>query len=124
MKILTSLAAFFLLLCLSMPIFAEEGHDPLNTLDALNHAIVSIYRVERLPSKITVDEEYNAIINNIAWGNITADPELLNLFTEMMNAYTENRLDAKDRDILRRQYEVQVNRAFLELKPLSHIRFC
>lgn len=121
MKILTSLAAIFLALAVSAPVLAEEGHDPLNTLDALNHAIVSIYRVEKIPSKVTVDEEYNTIINNIAWGNITADPELLNLFTEMMNAYTENKLDDKDRAMVRKQYEAQVNRAFLEVKPLSHL---
>lgn len=112
----------FILLLTSTSVHAEKENDPLNTLDALNHAIVSIYSVEREPSKVTIDEEYNKIINNIAWGNITADPELLNLFTEMMNAYTENRLDSKDRDLLRRQYEAQVNRAFLEVKPLSHIQ--
>lgn len=115
----------FCVVCLFLagPCFAEgEGEkDTLNTLDALNRAIVSIYRVERSPSKVTVDEEYDDIINNIAWGNITADQELVDLFTDMMKAYTENRLEEKDRELLRRQYEVQVNRAFLEVKPTSHV---
>lgn len=123
MKILRSLAIAALAIGISAPCFAaNEGHDPLTTLDALNHALVSIYRVERQPSKVTVDEEYNGIINNLAVGNITEDSELRDLFAKMMDAYTENRLDAKDRDMLRRQYEAQVNRAFLEVKPLSHIR--
>lgn len=123
MKILRSLAIAVLAIGVSAPcLAANEGHDPLTTLDALNHALVSIYRVERQPSKVTVDEEYNGIINNLAVGNITEDSELRDLFAKMMDAYTENRLDAKDRDMLRRQYEAQVNRAFLEVKPLSHIR--
>lgn len=123
MKILRSLAIAVLAIVVSAPCHAaNEGHDPLTTLDALNHALVSIYRVERQPSKVTVDEEYNGIINNLAVGNITEDSELRDLFAKMMDAYTENRLDAKDRDMLRRQYEAQVNRAFLEVKPLSHIR--
>ena len=113
--------AFVFQAVLISSIYAEEK-DPLNTLDAINHAIVSIYRVERNPSQAIVEEEYDDIINNVAWGNITADPELLNLFTEMMNAYTENRLDAKDREMLRKLYEVQVNRAFLEVKPIEHIK--
>lgn len=123
MKILRSLAIAVMAIGISAPcLAANEGHDPLTTLDALNHALVSIYRVERQPSKVTVDEEYNGIINNLAVGNITEDSELRDLFAKMMDAYTENRLDAKDRDMLRRQYEAQVNRAFLEVKPLSHIR--
>ena len=123
MKILRSLATAVLAIGISAPCLAAgEGHDPLTTLDALNHALVSIYRVERQPSKVTVDEEYNGIINNLAVGNITEDSELRDLFAKMMDSYTENRLDAKDRDMLRRQYEAQVNRAFLEVKPLSHIR--
>ena len=119
------IVSFFCVLCLlvASPCLAEgeDGKDPLNTLDALNRAIVSIYRVERSPSKVTVDEEYDDIINNIAWGNIAADQELVELFTDMMKAYTENRLEEKDRELLRRQYEVQVNRAFLEAKPTSHV---
>ncbi len=123
MKILHSLAVAFLVIGVSAPcLAADESHDPLTTLDALNHALVSIYRVERQPSKVTVDEEYNGIINNLAVGNITEDMELRNLFARMMDTYTENRLDAKDREMLRRQYEAQVNRTFLEVKPLSHIR--
>lgn len=119
------IVSFFCVLCLlvASPYLAEgeDGKDPLNTLDALNRAIVSIYRVERSPSKVTVDEEYDDIINNIAWGNIAPDLELMDLFTNMMGAYTENRLEEKDRELLRRQYEVQVNRAFLEVKPTSHV---
>ena len=119
------IVSFFCVLCLlvASPCLAEgeDGKDPLNTLDALNRAIVSIYRVERSPSKVTVDEEYDDIINNIAWGNIAPDLELMDLFTNMMGAYTENRLEEKDRELLRRQYEVQVNRAFLEVKPTSHV---
>ena len=122
MKILTSIAVCVLSICISIPVMADENSDALNTLDALNHAIVSIYKVEKRPSKVTVDEEYNAIINNIAWGNIKDDSEFQDLIREMMNAYTENRLEAKEREMLRRQYEVQVNRAFLEVKPLSHLQ--
>ncbi len=122
MKILTSIAVCVLSICISIPVRADENSDALNTLDALNHAIVSIYKVEKRPSKVTVDEEYKAIINNIAWGNIKDDSEFQDLIREMMNAYTENRLEAKEREMLRRQYEVQVNRAFLEVKPIEHIK--
>ena len=101
---------------------ADEEYDAQYTLLALNYAIMSIYRVEKIPSKVTVDEEYNGIINNLAVGNITDDQELIDLFTSMMDAYTEDKLEAKDRELIRRQYETQVNAAFLKVKPLSHIR--
>lgn len=123
MNVLKSvILSMFTTFILSISAYAESKNNALNTLNALNHAITSIYRVEQFPSKAIIDEEYNNIINNIAWGNITADLELLNLFTEMMNIYTENLLDAKDKELLKRQYEAQVNRAFFEVKPIEHIK--
>ena len=67
---------FFIVLILSflLPITIisrAEEYDAQHTLLALNYAIMSIYRVEKIPSKVTVDEEYNGIINNLAVGNIT-----------------------------------------------------
>ena len=121
-KIIFSILAVFLCFQWNDSAQAQEKYDALNTLHVLNYAIMSIYRVEKLPSKVTIDEEYSGIINNIAIGNIIDDQELLDLFTSMMTAYTESRLDDKDREIVRRQYEVQVNTAFLQVKPLSHIR--
>jgi len=118
---------FFIALMLSflLPvgmISRAEEYDAQHTLLALNYAIMSIYRVEKIPSKVTVDEEYNGIINNLAIGNITDDQELIDLFTSMMDAYTEDKLEAKDRELIRRQYEAQVNSAFLKVKPLKHIQ--
>ena len=117
---------FVLVLAFLLPLGANsraaEEYDAQHTLLALNYAIMSIYRVEKYPSRVTVDEEYNGIINNLAVGNITDDQELIDLFTSMMDAYTEDKLEDKDRELIRRQYEAQVNSAFLKVKPLKHIQ--
>lgn len=123
---IVSLALLAIAVC--NPLAAEKAQEDspsrehINTVQALNYAAMSVYRVEKIPSKVTVAEEYAGIINNIAFGNINDDPELKRLIESMMDAYTEERLSETYRDLLRRQYEVLVNQAFLKVKPISHIK--
>ena len=62
----------------------EEKYDPMNTMLALNLAIVSVHRIGQTKDKIVLDHEYQNIINNWALGNIESDNEMLDLYEEMM----------------------------------------
>ncbi|MDR1650233.1 MAG: sel1 repeat family protein [Synergistaceae bacterium] len=64
---------------------AGEPYDPANTMSALNMAIVSVHRIISAEDRIVLDAEYKNIINNLKFGNIEDDPELRELYKELMD---------------------------------------
>ena len=99
----------------------QESYDPQFTSLALNYAIMSVYKVKEMPSRMTVESEYNSITNNLAVANIENDYKLVELIKGMMDAYTEERLDEKDRQLILRAYERRVNIAFSQVRKKSDI---
>lgn len=71
----------------SVPAYPEE-YDPQNTMLALNMAIVSFHRIVTAQDRVTLDQEYNTIINKLALGNIESDYEMTGLYSELMNFIT------------------------------------
>lgn len=72
MKKLSALIAMFVLM--SSASYAE--YDPLNTMSALNMAIVSVNRILMTQDRAVLDWEYENIINRLAVGNIESDTEI------------------------------------------------
>ena len=81
-KITRALAAFAVLM-FAGPAFASD-YDPINTMSAVNMAIVSIHRIASSRDRVVLDAEYRNIIDNLSMGNIEADPEIKELYTELM----------------------------------------
>ena len=74
--------------CLSFFMFgavhAEEAYDPQHTMLALNMAIVSINRILTTQDRTVLEWEYDNIINRLAFGNIESDPEMIELYQELL----------------------------------------
>lgn len=82
---------FLFALCAVMifsPSVKAADYDSLNTVCALNFAIVSVNRILAAHDRITLEYEYNRIINRLAIGNIESDPEMTALYSDLMNFIT------------------------------------
>lgn len=67
-------------------------YDPLLTMSALNMAIVSLHRITSSGDRLILDREYDNIINNLQMGEINDDPELKELYQEIMRLIHKGRL--------------------------------
>ena len=59
-------------------------YDALLTMSALNLAVVSLHRITSTRDRVILDQEYRNIINNLRMGEINADPELTELYQEIV----------------------------------------
>ena len=59
-------------------------YDPLLTMSALNMAIVSLHRITSSGDRLILDREYYNIINNLRMSEINPDPELTELYREIV----------------------------------------
>ena len=69
----------------------KNDYDPLLTMTALNMAIVSLHKIISTKNRLVLNQEYNNIINNLRMGEIEADPELTNLYQEIVRVINKGR---------------------------------
>ncbi|MBQ9575239.1 MAG: ankyrin repeat domain-containing protein [Synergistaceae bacterium] len=86
-------------------------YDPLLTMSALNMAIVSLHRITSSGDRLILDREYDTIINNLRMGEINPDPQLTELYQEIVRVIHKGRL----RDDIRES----INKAGSEKKHKS-----
>lgn len=67
-------------------------YDPLLTMSALNMAIVSLHRITSSGDRLILDREYDNIINNLRMSEINPDPELTELYREIVRVIQKGRL--------------------------------
>ena len=79
------------------PSVKAADYDPLNTVCALNFAIVSVNRILAAHDRITLKYEYNRIINRLAIGNIEGDQEMTALYSDLMNFITGKNIRDEER---------------------------
>lgn len=107
---------FIAVSCLSLFIFgiahAEETYDHQHTVLALNMAVVSINRIIKTEDRAVLEWEYDNIINMLAIGNIESDPEMTELYHELMNFINGKKLRQEDSQRLRENYEQRQKEAF------------
>ena len=84
-----------LLLLLAGTLFAGE-YDPQHTALALNMAVVSINRILTTQDRVVLEREYDNIINRLALGNIESDPEIIELYQELLNFINGKKLRQED----------------------------
>ncbi len=91
----------------------------MNTMLALNMAIVSIHRIVSTQDRIVLDQEYNNIINRLALGNIEADIEMTGLYEELMNFITGKGLRQEEAKRFHERYNLREQRQLVD--SLSNI---
>ena len=69
-----------------------KKYDPMLTMSALNMAIVSLHRITSTGDRVVLDREYDNIINNLRMGEINDDPELTELYQEIVRVINRGRL--------------------------------
>ncbi|MDR1916853.1 MAG: sel1 repeat family protein [Synergistaceae bacterium] len=95
-------------------------YDPQYTMLALNMAIVSLHRITATLDRIVLDQEYRNIINNLNLGNIEDDPEMRELFKDLMSVIGGRALREEEAEIFAARYEMRKKNRFS--KSLSALR--
>ena len=90
-------------------------YDPLLTMSALNMAIVSLHRITSTRDRLILDQEYTNIINNIRMGEINADPELTELYQEIVRVIHNGRLRDDERRRIDDDYSAQKQKGIKEI---------
>lgn len=107
-----NLVLIIFLLTFSSPAVNAADYDPLNTVCALNLAIVSVNRILAAHDRITLEHEYNRIINRLAIGNIEGDPEMTALYSDLMNFITGKTISAQEKKRLSEISRLQEQEAY------------
>ena len=84
---------------------AEAEYDAINSLLALNMAVVSVKTVVSTQDRVVLDQEYRNIINNLRLGEIADDLDMKSLYTELMNVITGNTLRAEEAKRFQDKYD-------------------
>ena len=75
-------------------------YDPLLTMAALNMAVVSLHRITSTQDRVILDREYKNIINNLRMGEIKADPELTDLYKDIVRVIHKGLLRDEVRELM------------------------
>ena len=106
MKLLLSFLLSALIFVQPLNVQAEEKHyDPQHTVLALNMAVVSIHRILSTNDRAILDTEYRNIINNLKYGNIESDAEIIALFEELIAAIRSKTFSSEARRKLQANYD-------------------
>jgi hypothetical protein len=84
---------------------AGTAYDPIHTMSALNMAIISLHRVASSEDRVTLNAEYENIIDNLYLGNIEDDPELKALYIELIDAIGKKTLRQDEAARVREEYD-------------------
>jgi TPR repeat protein len=93
---------------LAVAVFAAGAraadYDPALTLGALNMAVASLHRITASESRVVLDAEYKNIIDNLRLGSIEDDPELKELYKELLTTIGGRALRAEEAERVSRRY--------------------
>ena len=105
LRILPILASL-LLWCPVLPAAGEEArpYDPLRTMAALNQAAMSVSAIVNFDDRAVLDQEYRNIINNLNFGEVEADQELVDLYLALMDTLSKGTLREDERNSISQSY--------------------
>ncbi|MBL3592677.1 MAG: hypothetical protein JMJ93_04080 [Synergistaceae bacterium] len=105
-----------LLFALPAPVGAEEkaDYDPLYTMLAINACVVSVSETLHYGDRLVLQQEYDSIINNIRFGNVEADDELVSLFQSLLAALHDSLLREAEKEAFLRAYQRNMKRTLLQ----------
>jgi hypothetical protein len=94
---------------------ADDG--VLKAAMALNYSAVSISNIIESNDKVILDQEYNAILNNINMQEIVKDDELRQLFTRILDTCNFFKIQEGDRAWVLREYDNNMKNAIFSCMP-------
>jgi hypothetical protein len=84
-------------------------------MGALNMAIVSVHRITATGDRIVLDQEYKNIINNLNLGNIEDDPEIRELYKDLMEVIGNRALRGEEAKRFTQKYDALEKDRFVNM---------
>ena len=91
--------------------------EQLQAAYALNLCSVSISQIIEYQDLHIMEQEYEAILNNLNLENMPKDEALLNILTQILNVITFFRIQDEDKKLVERQYEQKMKNAIWKAIP-------
>lgn len=98
----------------------EKQHDEnekLKAAYALNMCTVSVSQIVDYNDEYILEQEYNAILNNLNLEQIPKDEALLNILVKLLNVITFFRIDKIKKDQIEKKYQRRVKNAIWSAVP-------
>jgi len=87
--------------------------DPEALMMALNMAAVSVRHITAASDRLVLDQEYAQVVNNLKVGSLGDSPELMNVYTRLLDAISACRLNDEERAVFAGIYEHRQKNALL-----------
>ena len=111
-RIFAALAALWLCVAPTASAAADD-YDPVNTVVALNMAVVSVKHMTASRDRIVLDQEYRSIINNLSLGDIASDGEIVKLYSRLLDTINTYRLTEEEGKVFQGVYDKQQHHALV-----------
>lgn len=99
---------------------SEKSHNDMEQLKAayaLNMCTVSVSQIVDYNDEYILEQEYNAILNNLNLEQIPKDEALLNILVKLLNVITFFRIDKIRKDQIEKKYQRRVKNAIWSAVP-------
>ena len=107
MKIIRAIMIAVLSCLLASGAALAEGPkaDPEAQITALNMAVVSVRHITAARDRLVLDQEYSQIVNNLSLGDLDDAPEVMGVWTRLLDAISACRLSDEERQVFAGVYE-------------------
>ena len=95
-------------LCLSVCLSASADEPDVSAvaqMTALNMAAVSVRHITAARDRLVLDQEYSNIVNNLSLGDLGDSPEVMSVYTRLLDAISALRLSDEERAVFSGIYE-------------------
>ena len=96
---------------------AKVSDKQLTAANALNLCMVSVSQIVEYQDLNIMEQEYDAILNNLNLENISKDEELLNVLKQILDVITFFRISDGDLKLIQREYQQKMKNALWSAVP-------
>lgn len=82
----------------------SASYDPMYTLQAMNMAMVSLYKIAHFSDRVVLDQEYSEILSNFSYGDVKNDPAVVAVFKKILDTITEQKLATQEINLIQKLY--------------------
>ncbi len=91
--------------------------DPIKAAYALNLCTVSVSQIIDYEDVVVLEQEYDAILNNLNLENMPKDDALLHILKEMLDTITFFRIQSGDKKMIEKEYQQKMKNAIWSAVP-------
>lgn len=95
----------------------DSNIEPITAAYALNLCTVSVSQIIDYEDLVVLEQEYDAILNNLNLENIPKDEALLNILKQILDTITFFRIQAGDKKIIEKEYQQKMKDAIWSAVP-------